>query len=289
VIGASYDWYSVTKAKQLFQDDDNPSLDNPELWFLVKGLKPDAMDQFCPMMGATYNLFDSTRLFASAARKIRFPTLDQFYSSSGGNLKLDPEIANNYTLGVSQVFSHFAKVELAGFYHDLEDFISRDSDPRLNPESKYQNFAKIDLKGFEFNAELYPVRDLVLFGAYTYNYARDKSEGRVTDLVRNIPQYKVDVGGHYTIPYIRTRIDLVGTYMAKIYNQLPTAASFASGNVQRTLTKSYFIANARFSQTFANYFEAYLAMNNIFDRDYESEDGFPGRGRNFYLGVSVKF
>jgi outer membrane receptor protein involved in Fe transport len=289
VIGASYDWFKVTKAKQLFQDDDNPSLDHPEFWVLVKAFKPDPMNQFCPMIGATYSLFDSTRLFASAAHKIRFPTLDQFYSSSGGNPKLDPEKANNYTLGVSQLFSHFAKAELAGFYHDLKDFISRDSDPRINPDSQFQNFAKIELKGFEFDAELYPVKDLVLFGAYTYNHARDKSPGRATDLVRNIPQYKVDVGGHYTVPYIRTRLDLVGTYMAKIYNQLPTAASVAQENVQRTLTKSYFTANARVSQSFANFFEVYLAMNNILDRDYESEDGFPGRGRNFYLGVSAKF
>jgi iron complex outermembrane recepter protein len=289
VIGASYDWYNVTKAKQLFEDDDNPSLDNPELWFLVKKPKPDEMDQFCPMIGATYSLFDSTRLFASAAHKIRFPTLSQLYSSSGGNVKLDPEIANNYTLGVSQLFSHFAKAELAGFYHDLKDFISRDSDPRLNPLSQFQNVAKIELKGFEFNAELYPVRDLVLFGAYTYNHARDKSPGRVTDLVRNIPLYKVDVGGHYTIPYVNTRVDLVGTYVDKVYSQLPTAASVESGSVQRTLTKSYFTANARISKTFINYFEAYLAINNIFDRDYESEDGFPGRGRNLYCGVSAKF
>jgi outer membrane receptor protein involved in Fe transport len=289
VIGVSYDWYDVTKAKALFEDDDNPSLDNPENWFLVKAPKPDSMEEFCPMIGATYNLFDATRLYGSAAHKIRFPTLDQFYSSSGGNLNLKPEVANNYTLGVSQLFSHFAKAELAGFYHDLKDFISRDSDPRLNPESQYQNFAKIQLTGFELFTELYPVRDLVLYGAYTYNHARDKSSGRVTDLVRNIPQYKVDVGGYYTIPYIRTRVDLVGIYMAKIYNQLPTPASVASGTVQRTLTKSYFTADARISQPFGKYFEAYLAMNNIFDRDYESEDGFPGKGRNFYFGVSGKF
>ena len=285
VIGASYDWYKVTKAKQLFEDDDNPSLDHPEFWALVKALKPDQMHQFCPMVGATYSLFDSTRLFASAAHKIRFPTLDQLYASNGGNLKLDPEKANNYTLGVSQLFSHYAKAELAGFYHDLKDFISRDANPILNPESKYQNYAKIALKGFEFNTELYPIKDLVLWGAYTYNYARDKSPDRVTNLVRNIPMYKVDVGGHYTIPYIKTRVDLVGTYLDKVYSQLPTP-SFIN---QRSIVDSFFIANARISKTFINYFEAYVAINNIFDRDYESQTGFPGRGRSLYCGVSAKF
>ena len=284
VMGASYDWFKVTKAKELFEDDNNPSLDNPNLWILVKALKPDPMNEFCPMIGATYSLFDSTRLFGSAAHKIRFPTLDQLFSS-GGNLKLKPEKANNYTLGVSQLFSHYAKAELAGFYHDLKDFISRDANPILNPESQYQNYAKIELKGFEFNAELYPIKNLVLFGSYTYNDARDKSPDRVTNLVRNIPMYKVDVGGHYTIPYINTRLDLVGIYMDKVYSQLPTP-SFTN---QRSIVDSYFTANVRISKTLINYFEAYVAINNIFDRDYESQSGFPARGRNLYCGVSAKF
>jgi iron complex outermembrane receptor protein len=46
--------------------------------------------------------------------------------------------------------------------------------------------------------------------------------------------------------------------------------------------------NARISKSFLKRYEAYLAINNIFDSDYESEYGFPGLGRNFYVGFSVK-
>jgi outer membrane receptor protein involved in Fe transport len=53
-------------------------------------------------------------------------------------------------------------------------------------------------------------------------------------------------------------------------------------------TGDYFILNARIAKTFLKKFEAYLAVNNIFDSDYESESGFPGLGRNFYVGLSVK-
>jgi len=36
-------------------------------------------------------------------------------------------------------------------------------------------------------------------------------------------------------------------------------------------------------------FTFYVAANNIFDEDYEWNDGYPGQGRNFWTGVTVKF
>lgn len=277
VVGASYDWFKVTEAKRnvtgsggifLRQDDVN---------------KPDTMDNFDPMIGATYSFPDTTKLFASVARKVRFPTLQQFFSSSSGNKDLKPEKAINYTLGISRLFSNFAKAELAGFYHDFSDFISRDAPGSL---SIYQNFAKIKMLGFELNGELYPVKDLILRAGYTYNHASDTSPGRVTNYVVNVPEHKIDVGAQYTIPYINTRLDLNGIYMGKIFSQLPSPANPTQGTIK---VNDYYIANARISKSFLKYFEAYLALNNIFDKNYESESGFPGSGRNFYLGISAKY
>ena len=55
------------------------------------------------MIGATYTFPDTTKLFGSIARKVRFPTLSQLYGSSSGNLDLKAEKAINYTLGVSRL------------------------------------------------------------------------------------------------------------------------------------------------------------------------------------------
>ena len=280
VAGVSYDWFNVTKAEKTITDKKGALISQDDAG------EPGYMDELSPMIGATYNFTDSTKLFGSFARKVRFPTLDQLYSSKSGNLNLKAEKANNYTLGVSQLFSKYAKAELAGFYHDIEDFISREADPHVNPLAQYQNYAKIEMLGFELSGELYPIKDLVLRAGYTYNYARDKSDGRVTDDVVNIPEHKVDVGVSYTIPYINTHIDLTGIYMDKIYSQLPTPTY---PNDPKTKVQDYFTANARISQNFLKYFEAHLALNNIFDKDYESEYGFPGPGRNFYAGISVKY
>jgi iron complex outermembrane recepter protein len=280
VAGASYDWFTVTKAKKDITDSSGNFLRQDDAG------EPDTMKNFDPMIGATYSFADTTKLFASVARKVRFPTLDQLYSSKGGNLNLKAEKAINYTLGVSRLFSKLAKAELAGFYHDISDFISRDADPHINPLAQYQNYAKTSMLGFELNGELYPMKDLVLRAGYTFNYARNKSEGRVSDDLVNVPEHKIDMGVSYTIPCINTRLDLVGIYMGKIFSQIPTPTNPTQAT---TKVDNYYIANVRISKSFLKYFEAYLALNNIFDKNYESEYGFPGPGRNFYLGVSAKY
>jgi outer membrane receptor protein involved in Fe transport len=140
--------------------------------------------------------------------------------------------------------------------------------------------------GFEVNGEFYPMKDLILRTGYTHNRARDRSPDRVTYHVVNIPAHKIDAGVSYTVPYIQTRLDFNGIYLGKVFNQLPTPAA---PNQATQKIKDYYLANVRISQGFMNYFEAYLALNNIFDKNYESSYGFPGPGRSFYLGITARY
>jgi outer membrane cobalamin receptor len=94
------------------------------------------------------------------------------------------------------------------------------------------------------------------------------------------------MGIHLTIPYIETGLDVVGLYMGKVYTQIPTPFS----PTQKTqLCNDYFTMNLRISKTFLKYFEAYAAINNIFDKNYETSYGLPAPGRNFYFGISAKY
>jgi iron complex outermembrane receptor protein len=283
VIGASYDWFNVTKAKANNVDSATGNLINQ-----YKIGTPDLMDEFCPMVGATYTFPSNTRLFGSVARKTRFPRLSQIYGSSG-NLNLKAEKAINYTLGVSHSFSKYVSAELAGFYHDLSDFISRDTP---DPSGLYFNHDKIHIAGAELIGKFYPLRDfalredLNLWAGYTYLRAQDKSPDAVTSKVRNVPKNKVDMGFHLTVPYIKTGLDMVGIYMGEVYSYLPTITYPTDPTIK---TKSFFTMNARISQTFLKYFEAYVAINNIFDRNYEVELGYPAPGRSFYAGLTARY
>jgi outer membrane receptor protein involved in Fe transport len=297
VVGTSYDWFIVTKARQdNFDNNGNYIGQGPATVKLGKNTVLAALPEFHnfePMIGANYNLTDTTRLFGSIAQKVRYPTLNELYTSKGGNPDLKPEKTVNYTLGVSQSLSKYVKVELAGFYHDISNFISNSANPIQNPFAQYQNYARIQLLGFEVNAEISPMKDLILKAGYMFNDARDRSIGAVTSDVINIPEHKIDLGVRYTIPYVTipyiksaVHLDLEGLYMARIFSQLPTP-SFPTQPTE--FVPGYFTANARLSTTFLKHFEAYIAVNNLFDKNYQSDYGFPGPGRFVYAGISAKY
>jgi len=275
VIGGSYDWFNVTDAYGPASGVQNAPV--------VAKTKPDSKDSFNGMIGTTYTFTDTTKLFASVAHKTRFATLDQLFSSSRGNPLLKPEKAINSTIGVSRSMSTYAWGELALFYNEISDFISTDLVPFRR---KNENLEKIQLYGMEVNSEFYPVKDLTLKLGYTYNHASDKSDNRVTSRVRNIPEHKLDLGASYTVPVTRTVINLNGIISSDVYSQLPTPSSPTQATQK---VGGYFILNAKVSQKFLTNFEAYLAVNNISDRNYESEYGFPAQGRSFMGGINAKF
>jgi outer membrane receptor protein involved in Fe transport len=88
------------------------------------------------------------------------------------------------------------------------------------------------------------------------------------------------------VPYTRTRLDLNGILLSEIYSQVPTVSSPTQAFQS---SAGYFLVNARVSQKFLKNYEAYIAFNNIFDRNYEEQFGFPGRGRNIFGGITARF
>ncbi|RQW89785.1 MAG: TonB-dependent receptor [Geobacter sp.] len=299
VVGGSYDWFHVTQATK--------SLDGTSVLNLVDLDKPKTMDSFNPMIGATYAFADTTKLFASVARKTRFPTLGNLFSStpsSGSNVNLKAENAINSTVGVSRSFGKLMWSELAFFYNNISDLISRDGS---GLDSTYRNIASVEMYGIEVNTELYPLKDLVVRLGYTYNHASDQSDvkpvvdGKTIDQVTNVPEHKLDMGVQYTVPYLKTCLDLNGILYSNSFSQLPTV----NRPTQDTINlPGYFVLNARVSQKFLKYFEAFLSVNNIFDRDYTQESGstasgavsrtitepgFPAPGRNIFGGITAKF
>lgn len=277
VAGVSYDWYDVTKAESVDTDKNGNYTGTSDLD------TPSTSDSLNPMIGATYTFVDQTRLFGSVARKTRFPTLQQLFGSKSGNINLDPEHSTNYTLGVGRPFGKMFYGEVSVFYNDIEDRISRDGP---YPDSMYHNYSKVKMYGFEVIGELTPFEGLLLRAGYTYLKAKDESDGRVTDDVVGAPEHKVDIKVQYTVPKVRTKLDFIGVYLGNQYDQLPTASS---PNTEVLETSGYFLANFKLTQPLWDKFEAFAYVSNILDRDYESESGYPGQGRAFWVGVSAKF
>lgn len=277
VAGVSYDWFDVSKARKVNTDKNGDYTDSSDLD------TGDTKDSFNPMLGLTYTFSDQTRVFGSVARKTRFPTLSQLYSSTSGNVSLEAEKAINYTIGAARPFGKMFWAQASLFYHDISDRISRDG-PHL--DSIYRNYASIQIYGVELTGELTPLKDLVFRLNYTWLHARDDSDGRVTDDVMGAPEHKVDFRVTYTVPEVRTRLNLQGLFIAEQYSQLPTPVNPDTETLQ---TSGYFLANLQVSQPIVDHLEAFGFVGNIFDRDYESEAGYPGEGRSFWIGLKTSF
>ncbi|MCX5812935.1 MAG: TonB-dependent receptor [Proteobacteria bacterium] len=280
VGGASYDWFNVSKSTQ---NVTSTVAATQGVLTSVKSLKRPDDDMLNPMLGATYTFDEGTKIFASWARKVRFPTLSTLYSSTAGNPDLRPEKSMNYVVGASRGITKYARGEASFFVHDIEDYISRDGPSTI---AIYRNYGKIFMYGAELSAEVFPVKDLTIKASYTYNNATDKSTGTVTDRVTYVPTHKADLSVKYLIPVIATNIDLTGTYVGYMWGQLPTASSpltSADG------TGDYFIADIRLSRNIYKNLEAYFVAKNIFDRNYDQQIGFPAPGRNLFIGLKASY
>lgn len=272
ILGISYDWFEVTEAMKnvtatngnyIRQDDIFKPKDN-----MVNG-----------MIGATYNLPDNTKIYASLARKSRFPTLNNLYNVvAAGDPHLSSEKSNNYTVGVSRAFGSFLRGDLSVFRYDITDKISSTG---TGASKRMVNIGEVGMLGYEIGVELYPADKLIVRADYTRNQAEDKSSNRVSNKVTDVPEDVFHMSIQYTLPVIGTRIDLNGSYNESVYSNVTPGSENKLG--------SYLLCNAKLTQGFAKYFEAYIAANNLFDYDYEWGDGYPAKGRSIWTGVSVKF
>jgi iron complex outermembrane recepter protein len=280
VLGISYDWFMIDKATA------NTTNSRTGAFIAqVDKVLPDTKNESNPMIGINYYMNDTTRFFASAARKTRFPTLNELFSSKGGNAELDSETSINYTIGVNKSFGSNFAFEIAPFYHDISDRISRDL-PDPDPANLFHNTAKISMLGVETNIMWNPTADLAFNLGYTYIDAEDDSPGQVVDVVTNVPKHKMNIRMNYIVPVIDCRMDLNMTYFGKSYDQLPTALRPTQAVI---VNDRYTIFNAKLSREIMEDFNGYFRVENMFDKNYETSVGYPAPGRSVWVGLSYKY
>jgi iron complex outermembrane receptor protein len=179
------------------------------------------------------------------------------------------------------------RAEVAPFFHDITDYITQDVPPTVNPYEQNKNYDSVEVKGVEVNATVTPYKDLLFKIAYVYIDASNESPGRVSDKVRNVPEYTFNFGVEYIIPKIRTQINWTLLYLGESYDQFPTPTDATTEVVKN---KGYQLANVRISQPFiSGNLNAYISADNLFDENYEPNAGQPAAGRKIWIGVTYKY
>jgi iron complex outermembrane receptor protein len=275
ILGASYDWFKLEDAED-YDFDSNYNL------LGQKSVETaDTTAEINPMLGLTYELDPTTELYASVARKSRFPTLQDL----GDNPDLDAQHSINYTLGGTKRLGSWLQLRASGYLHDIEDWITDEFIERARDVSYPINVGEIQVLGAELGLTLRPIEDLTFTAMHNIQDVENESPGAVVDEVPGFYENKTDLNLSYLVPVIDTRIDLHGIYVGEVTDQVPTEQR---PDQELTETSSYFVMRGRVSKQFTDHLRGYMEVENITDRDYEPEVGFPGRGRSFLVGLKAE-
>ena len=235
------------------------------------------------LVGTYYDIFKSTRIRGSVARKIRFPSLRQLYEEDGGNPDLTTEESYNYEVGIEQGLPANSRITLVGFIEDVRDYIEK-VPVEISPGEFLdisQNNDKYRFQGIEVTAETGAIKNLLLKAGYSYLDTEDKSSDTEKDELQNRPKHKLTFESKYYFP--------VGfsTYMNIIYVADQVFYSRTTPLEKKSLN-DYVLVNLKFDQMlFKGKADLYLGVDNLFDVDYETNYGFPQAGRFIYGGVRV--
>lgn len=242
------------------------------------GRKGENIDSFNPLCIINYSLTPEALVYSSVSKKTNFPTINQLYSQTSGNPDLKEQENINYEAGIRYDFKDIATLEGSYFYNDVEDLIERAS--RNDP---YLNIAKAVFEGVEASINTKITRYLLVRAGYTYLDARDKNPslfGRSEEELQYVPKHKGDLELKVLTDF-GTSINLLSSYHGERYY-------YDGSNIQHALG-GYFIWNCKVSQEFLENLEGSISIENIFDRNYQEEEGYPQPGRTFLFSLKAEF
>jgi vitamin B12 transporter len=229
------------------------------------------------MAGLYYDVTASTRLSGSYAKKVRFPTIRQYFDPNSGNLDLSPESSQNYEVALEQMIGSKHVVTLTGFHIDVKDYIEKDDATQL-----YQNNSRYVFQGVEIATESYFTDNLFVRLGYTWMITEDKSPGTIKDQLQNRPENKFTAEGRYAFHFGLTVYANI-MYLADQYDY--------SNSGEKEKLNDITTLNLKLDQALMrNRLHLYIGADNLLDNDYdEAFGGYPGPGRYLYGGVEVRF
>ncbi len=233
-------------------------------------------DKASYMLGASYKATDTTKLRASFAHKIRFPSISQLYDSDSGDSSLKPEISDNYEAGITQQLPWDMVLDLNIFSSNVEDYIEKD-----DITDKSANNEEYAFKGFEVRLTK-PIFENGHIGiSYSFLDTEDKSTNTQKDELQYRPKDKFVIDASYTFDIGLTASADV-TYTGEQYHY--------NNSGQKGELSDFSIFNLKLEQKlYKKNLSIYVGADNLFDENYSESYGIPRSGRTAYAGARIKF
>ena len=219
------------------------------------------------------------KLISSYSTAYITPSLYQMYSPYG-NLTLKPEENTTIEAGFeTNLFQNKISFNAVGFYREEENSYDFFTD-EVTYESKYiNNSSQVIAKGVETNLGFNPVSYLSINGNYTFTQVAEAQS-------KLIPKHKVNVSLDVDLSK-KIHWNTQYQYVESRNDAFFDSNTFATVN---TVLASYQILNSNISyEVLPNRLSVFTAVTNILDKDFYENIGYSARGRNFKLGINLKF
>jgi iron complex outermembrane receptor protein len=231
----------------------------------------------------THSFSDTLSGFAGYARKTRFPTIKDRYTSRFGsalpNPELDPETSDNYELGLEGT-SAALTWKAALFHSRLKDAIESVSIPdsacTSPPCTQFQNIAEQRNQGIELSAQLALGEAWTLAGNYTWLDRENTSEPDILPL---------DTPEHSALLWVEW----------KPLDGLSLMASGEYSSSRNSTTDGLRVADGfttfalRGRWLFDSGLEVSAGIENVADKLYAYEEGYYEPGRRYNVGLGYRF
>ena len=236
-----------------------------------------------PQIGLFYDMTPTARLYATVAQKTRLPTLKDRYSIRLGryieNPVLKPEQARNYEIGYQGQPWTGAQAEAALFWNDIDDKIQSvnlngAASCSTTNKCQMQNVGKARINGIEL-------------GLKTALGTQWEVGGNATWMdIKNVSDPTVKLTG---IP--ETKLTLHALWRPVAAVDLIAFAEHDGGRWASDTVKldGFTTLNLKAVWRSMKNLSAEAGVNNVTDKNYELDYGFPAAGRMWFANLNYTF
>lgn len=245
------------------------------------------IDILNPQAGLSYDLGENALVSFKLGQQSRFPTLKDLYSDRLGNYRPNPDLkaekAMHYEAAYSKKFSNENGLKVNLFRSDVRDLIDRVVDTTGGYKYQMRNINKSVLEGVELDADLHLGSRFLFQPFYHYLYAKNVSQGRSSDNLEYRPAYITGFNTSY-----RMGEDFFAYFELKYVSwQKYRDANIKTYDAWDTLP-GYAVVNLKLEKKIHD-LSVWFRVENLLDKNYETERGFPEEGRTFFLGLRYDF
>lgn len=219
---------------------------------------------YTPQFGITYSPAKTTTLKGSIGEGFQNPTIVDLYLFPVANENLKPEHIWNYELGIEQkLLDYRLEFELTAYYDEGDNIIV------VTPPFFIKN-----------NSGSFIHKGIELVGKYiitdNFNASINYSYLNTNNPTLYAPKHNLNLQLTYNYSSFQILLDL--TQVSGLYS-----------NIQKSLKQNYFLADLIINYNLFNSVELFAKGENLLDKGYEINDGYPMPGRTIIAGVKLAY